>query len=412
MVDTVVADKKFWFMSVPTLAPEIELESDRMSHTVSDLPVDRRDSRTFTPSTTSVHDGPVPMSMPAILRNPRMSRMAASPAARQTRDGFIRNSVGEAQGRFMSKRRERRSENGRFASNPHAVRPSPSDYFPDQNPVHSTFSDSTLETLSKAYGCVEDASMPAQKASLFELDSAIKGQFTLSLRDAQDFLRARLGCAESMQAYMHALETQALLDYTAPLPCGSTFAESLIFAVEREILQWLRQTVHVPTHDSLTSGRKIFVYNVDDRDRTVVELRRAPASLLWQVDDAFSRLAVHCVARTFQCPSFSRDVLSPNGDMSRMTWILHPNPLLRSVPTRRLTMRRPLHRRNSSASTTASAASVMTAGNEGPGPLTLGMLQHAVAGIDTPPSTEYELTDSTGEMTDDDSVVFASESEL
>ena len=40
------------------------------------------------------------------------------------------------------------------------------------------------------------------------------------------------------------------------------------------------------------------------------------------------------------------------------------------------------------------------------------MLQHAVAGIDTPPSTEYELTDSTGEMTDDDSVVFASESEL
>ena len=399
-------------MSVPTLAPEIEPESDLMSHTVSDLPVDRRDSRTFTSSTTSVHDGPVPMSMPAILRNPRMSRMAASPAARQTRDGFIRNSVGEAQGRFMSKRRERRSENGRFASNPHAVRPSPSDYFPDQNPVLSTFSGSTLDTLSKACGCVEDASMPAQKASLFELDSAIKGQFTLSLRDAHDFLRARLGCAESMQAYMHAIETQALLDYTAPLPCGTTFAESLIFAVEREILQWLRQTVHVPTHDSLTSGRKIFVDNVDDRDCTVFELRRAPASLLWQVDDAFSRLAVHCVARTFQCPSFSRDVLSPNGDMSRMTWILHPNPLLRSVPTRRLTMRRPLHRRNSSASTTASAASVMTAGNEGPGPLTLGMLQHAVAGIDTPPSTEYELTDSTGEMTDDDSVVFASEGEL
>lgn len=384
---------------------------DSMSHTTSDMSVDQRGSCVFTPSTTAVRDGPVPMSMPAILRNPRVNRVAASPAARQTRDGFVQNSAGVAHGRIISKRRERRSENGRFATNPHAVRPSPTDYFPDANPLRSTFSGSTLETLSHALGCVEDASMPAQKATHFELESAMKGQFTLSLRDAQDFLRSRLGCAESMHAYMHALETQALLDYAAPLPCGTTFAESLIFAVEREILHWLRQTVHVPSHDSSSSARKIFVRNVDDRDCTVIELRRAPASLVWQVDDAFSRLAVHCVARTFQCPSFSRDIPSPSGELSRTTWILHPNPLLRCVPARRYTIRRPHHRRNSSASTTASATSVVNTGYEGPGPITLGMLQHAVAGIDTPPSTEYELTDSTGDMTDDDSVVFASESE-
>lgn len=57
-----------------------------------------------------VKDGPVPMSMPAILRNPRVSQ--AAPVARQTRDGYARCSTDVA--RSIGKRRARRNENGLF----------------------------------------------------------------------------------------------------------------------------------------------------------------------------------------------------------------------------------------------------------------------------------------------------------
>jgi len=58
----------------------------------------------------TVRDGPVPMSMPAILRNPRVSQ--AAPVARQSRDGYGR--CGTDMARNIGKRRARRNENGVF----------------------------------------------------------------------------------------------------------------------------------------------------------------------------------------------------------------------------------------------------------------------------------------------------------
>ena len=39
----------------------------------------------------------------------------------------------------------------------------------------------------------------------------MKGQFTLSLREAQHFIRARLRCPESLLAYEHAVHTLSLI---------------------------------------------------------------------------------------------------------------------------------------------------------------------------------------------------------
>lgn len=354
------------------------------------------------------------MSMPALLRNPRVQHSAVPPSARQTRDGFVRGAGSGVQGKTVGRRRERRSENSRFASNPHMVRPSPADFSLVPNHVRSTFSSSTIETLHEhLIGGVENAATPTQNAACFDLDSAIKGQFTLSLRDAQQVLRSRLGCAHLYETYMHIMETQALSDCTVPSLNVSTFGQVLIFTVQREILDWLRQTVHVPSHDSLGMVREILVRDTDGKDDSITELRRTPTSLLWQVNDTFSRLAVHCVARTFNCPSFSRDMPTPTGEMSRATWILHPNPLLRGTQTRRGIVRRPFHRRNSSASTAESvSSSVSVVQDQALGRITIGLLQHATTGIETPPTTESELTDSVDDAEDDDSVFFASESEM
>ena len=280
--------------------------------------------------------------------------------------------------------------------------------------MRSTFSDRALESLSKCSSeSVEDTSTPSHRAAGFELDSAMKGQFTLSLREAQHFIRARLRCPESLLAYEHAVHTQSFLNHSTPSPAVATFAEQLIFAAQREILSWLQQTVHVPVRDAVGASRVIFSHDTSDQETAILELRRAPSSLLWQVDDAFSRLAIHCVARTFECPSFSRNVTAPSGDTIRTTCILHPNPLTRGTQTRRAMVRRPMHRRNSSTSTTASTGSVASSAAHAhvPAPITVGLLQHAVASIETPPSTEYELTDSADDLDDDGSAVIASDSD-
>lgn len=364
------------------------------------------------PSQQSIlRDGPVPMSMPAILRNPRASQ--AAPVARQTRDGYARGSTDMA--RHVGKRRARRSENGKFASNPHAVRPGPADYLIPTNQVRSTFTEHTAVVLNDLYlnrASAMDACTPVYDSPAFDIDSAMKGQFTMSLRDAHGFLRARLGHAELMQAYMDAVKTMTFPAVPAARP--SLFLERLIFTAQHEMGLWLHRTEYVHMDDEMCGNRVMLAHPNGREESALMELRQTPTLLIWRVDDASARLAIHCVARTLNCPSFSRTTPVSGGltdATERTTWILHPNPLLRARTTQRAAVRRSRHRRNSSAST-ASSVSTSAVMVRSTMPLAMGLLQHGSVGMETPPSTDYELTDSVDEFVDSDLAGSASELDM
>lgn len=259
-----------------------------------------------------------------------------------------------------------------------------------------------------------DACNPVYDSPAFEIESALKGQFTMSLRDAHGFLRARLGHAELVQAYMDALNSMTFPAVPAARQC--LFLERLIFMAQREIGQWLHRTEYVHMDEEMCASRVIVAHPSGREEGALVELKQTPTLLIWRAEDASARLAIHCVARTLNCPSFSRSAPAsgpnPAEGTERTTWILHPNPLLRARTTQGAVVRRNRHRRNSSASTSSSVSSsaVMVRSTM---PLAMGLLQQqGSVCLETPPSTDYELTDSTDEFADSDLVGSASELDM
>lgn len=364
-------------------------------------------------------DGPVPMSLPAILRNPRLRHLQQPPRQRPSPSagpGVAKNDP------RVGKRRMRRTENSRFASNPHTVRPTASDYEVRPNSVRSTFEvqndgkSTRLEKITESY--VPDFASPQHDSAAFEVSSAMSGQFTISLRDAQQFLRARQSTQNSVECMTRAMDAVSL---SAPSTLGvptnpATFIEQLIATAEREISTWLQQTVHLQNGEGGGSRREILTRPSSSvRDSTaILELRRTPSLLVWHIDDAYNRLAVHCVARVLDCPSFSRAVLSGErapGSVDRHTWILHPNPLVRGKRARRAIAQRPVHNRTSSTSTAGSVTSSAVGPDPDALPLTAGILQHSFGGLNTPPVTDYEYT-STEEFTESDRGETASDVDL
>lgn len=241
-----------------------------------------------------------------------------------------------------------------------------------------------------------DQTAPSHGPSHFERESALKGQFSMGLNEAQQFLRTRLKCTPT-----HSLRAalDALMSTDTQLSPAMAPVERLICIAGREVVEWLETTVHVKNNAAL-SGPRIIIAHQDspdaDEKAVVVEARRSPSLLIWKVDDAYNRLAVHCIARVLQCPSFSRTCMvgSPQTGWSteRHTYIMHPNPLRRVSLRRTPYARHRRHRRTSSASTTSSTAS--TQPTRTPGPLASGLAHHSATLIYTPPVTETEATES------------------
>ena len=352
-------------------------------------------------------DGPVPMSLPAILRNPRLRHLQPPPVRTRPGVGPGIPSRGDA---YVGKRRMRRNENNRFLSNPHTARPAPSDFQVQPNKVRSTFamqrdaSVGRLESIAESH--VPDFASPQHASATFEVDSALKGQFSMSLKDAQQFLRARRSTADSVDGMAQAMYNMSLSDpVNRQPPAPATFIEQLIETAEREISSWLQQTVHRQDGSAPASPREVLSRPASSvRNSTaILEVRRTPALLVWHIDDAYNRLAVHCVARVLNCPSFSRPVLSGDramGGQERHTWILHSNPLVRGRRTRAAAARLhgPRHSRTDLTSTVGSTTSSAIAVDVDPSPLTAGILRQAFDGVQSPPVTDFEYT-STEEFT-------------
>lgn len=254
-----------------------------------------------------------------------------------------------------------------------------------------------------------NAALPTPDVGSFERRSALQGQFTLSQREAMQFLRYRLGSSSSSSALamrmskkldLLSLDDETELSVRSRALPPETFMERLVDMTQREIRQWLRQTVHVPGANETEAPRELLVGTIEHA--SVVEVKRTPTALVWRIEEAFARMAVHSVARLLDCPSFSRtvpvrDPATDSESLARMTWILHPNPLLRGTRVQRSYVRRVRHRRTDSASSVSSNTSSVassTAFARAPRPIAAGLLQHAPRGLVTPPTSDFDSESS------------------
>lgn len=360
-------------------------------------------SSTKTPKSAAASAGPIPMTMPSILRNPGISHSnhlsylldrsrgssSSSYPPTSSRTGKPRSGSNANQ---LGRRKQRRSENSRLLSNPHAVRPSVTDYRLHSNEIKSTFpSSSSTVSGSKLY----NQPVPAHSNATYSEPthdpiSATQGHFGKSLRDAQKVLK-RLEVGNISDAMIAENKAGEL--------------ERFIWLVEREIRLWSTDDVHVfpstsggdrklgrvlldsefnftaSPMDPSTSQAELPTVDLDmvkpgQEGGQLVEFQRTPNALVWLIHDPFLRLVVHCLARVCKCPSFSKDDVARPG--LRFTWVLNRNPLAR----------RGRRGRRVSVSSSAAAETALNAAELGR-PVAVQMI--AAGGmLDTPPTTDFD----------------------
>ncbi|SNX84497.1 uncharacterized protein MEPE_03206 [Melanopsichium pennsylvanicum] len=339
----------------------------------------------------SKSSGPIPMSMPSILRTPGLSHQSNNhlshlldrsrgPSSSSSSSSYsflptqsrrvpTRSSASSSSSKEPGRRKQRRAENSKLLSNPHAVRPTIKDYRLHSNEIKSTFP-STITTKHNTRGKggkVQSVPVPScSKVGYSEPEynavSAAHGHFGKSLKDAQRVLKR--------------LEVGGINDDMIKEGKAGDL-ERFIWLVDKEIRTWSKHDVYVfnsnTNHDhhhynnsngdrkfgrilldkefnfttitcttsttttsttTLESGINDSIPIVDLNAITpntipaqLVEFQRTPNALVWLVHDPFLRLVVHCLARVSKCPSFSKDDLSRPG--LRFTWILNRNPLAR-----------------------------------------------------------------------------------
>ncbi|EIN11659.1 hypothetical protein PUNSTDRAFT_63118 [Punctularia strigosozonata HHB-11173 SS5] len=229
-----------------------------------------------------ISEGPVPMSFPAILRNPGIADRYA-----HIRPASVHASVPPVTRKLRADTKEgkrwvRRSENARFVGNPHIVPATRKDYSLTLPDVRSTFPKPLPPYLPRT------AQVPTRVAPAREPISANAGRFTLSLKGMRKTLRR----------------------------AGGPRTQQLVRDVETEIIAWLRHGGVVLSPDGeqpVQAARPLF--------DCVSEVSRSVHQLVWSVEeDAFVRYVVHCCARYHDIVSFSKEV---NGQ--RLTYLLRPN---------------------------------------------------------------------------------------
>ncbi|KAG1802839.1 uncharacterized protein HD556DRAFT_1429579 [Suillus plorans] len=238
---------------------------------------------TVIPSLVLPDDGPVPLSFPAILRNPKLidryAHLREHSVAAPPKTSISKARRDEHEG----KRWIRRRENAKFTNNPHVVPPSRGDHAVPVPSRLSTFPIPLPPYLPRSI--VLPSSVPGSR----DPASASAGLFSLSLKGARRALRARPG------------------------------ARDIVDAIEGHLCAWLEGGTYPGEEQGIIfPGEK-----VGGRE-DVLEVSRRPLDLVWVVgkdgaDGAFERYVVHCLARWYGVVSFSKEV---NG--KRLTYLLRP----------------------------------------------------------------------------------------
>lgn len=226
---------------------------------------------------------PVPLSFPAILRNPKLTdryaHLRERPAAVPPKTSISKARRDEHEG----KRWIRRRENAEFADNPHITLPSRGDHAVPVPSKLSTFPIPLPPYLPRS--SVLPPSVPGSR----EPASAAAGLFSLSLKGARRALRVRPG------------------------------ARNIVGAIEEHLCTWLEGGTYPGEEEGMVfPGEKV------GGSEDVLEVSRRAVALVWVVgkdgtDGAFERYVVHCLARWYGVVSFSKEV-----DGQRLTYLLRP----------------------------------------------------------------------------------------
>ncbi|KAM0750374.1 hypothetical protein T439DRAFT_326340 [Meredithblackwellia eburnea MCA 4105] len=249
----------------------------------------------------------VPLSLPAILQNPRQKLSHLNPpAARKAK--AIKEGHPTPDG-IVGKRRQRRAENALLSSNPHVLRPSARDLVPRPPPCVPTFSPRPSMFPSSLI-------IPPAIGASSELSNS--GQFSFSLKGVRKALR-RKGTQGTPRArrVVEIVETslRSWLD-DSPKRASDFHVRSSTNPWEGHILD------HIPIASTSSSTSAL-----EPEEPAIVELSRLPHALLWSIPDPFDRFIAHCTARYYQVVSFSKEDNSARGSSSnrRVTHFLRPH---------------------------------------------------------------------------------------
>lgn len=384
------------------------------------------------PSTSSLID-PVPLSLPSILINPRpRAKNPTTVRASSSTSQQPRYLSGSSSSRHIGKRKLIRQSNNRFTSNPHAVRPRRSDFYPSY--AHSERSSRNLyQGSTSGSGSALIRSIPVDEAPRDErqvrewrreLDAwnaanagasgkkravstdataaaAVNGlslgpsnssagynddtpgMFTMSLPEARTFLKRRAGVWSRRDP--HAPPHDSDLDTTSPL-------QSLVDTIEDEFEIWKTQVVFRDGPSSAKAPKVVFTDEDGENEHgsastpRVVEHTHLPHTLVYEINDSFDRLVIHSLARVWGLRSFSKDGGGAGG--KRYTHILKPpeKKRLSSQVTHdrpRAGMVNPLIRHLASGGSRTSDATPPPPSSRSNRPSRMG-----AGGLDTPPTTD------------------------
>ncbi|KAF7976841.1 hypothetical protein HWV62_5540 [Athelia sp. TMB] len=232
-----------------------------------------------------VVEAPIPMSFPAVLRNPlladryahlRPSKPASAPLSGTGKPLRAKGRRDDNEG----KRWVRRKENAKFSGNPHIVPASKRDMLLPTPHALRTFPEPLPAFLARS------APLPPAAAPALDPASASAGRFSLSLKGMRRELRRLRGAAQGT-----------------------------VRAVEGALTAWLA----APSAADADEGVRFPGAPVAGRG-DLREVARGALRLVWATDDALVRYVVHCCARFHGVVSFSKELGG-----RRCTFLLRPS---------------------------------------------------------------------------------------
>jgi hypothetical protein len=218
-------------------------------------------------------DKPIPLSFPALLRNPGINDRYGHLQARGPRPS---RSAGGATGKRAwrdeneGKRWLRRKENATFSGNPHIALATKKDFAVQPPALRSTFPEPLPPYLPR------NVKVPGVTQPIQDFNSSNAGRFSLSLKGMRRELRK-----------------------------AGYRAQALVEDIEQEMVSWLEAggTLILPdTHSQAIQhpGRPV------RSTGSIFEVSRTPLQLIWRTSgDSFARYVVHCCARYHNIVSYS-----------------------------------------------------------------------------------------------------------
>ncbi|GAA96077.1 uncharacterized protein L969DRAFT_48875 [Mixia osmundae IAM 14324] len=219
-------------------------------------------------------DEPVALSIPAILLN-RTKRTNVESVKLPTRN----RREEKERGLTGSRHRRRRYENVTLAHNPHAVPAMAQDRYPTLPHARSFPAPSPAGFKSQQI-------LPSQAAPDLDLHSADMGRFHAPLKGIHRTFKRLIGPEEGQ---------------------GGSIEDS-IRTIQNEIEQWLdgSQVFRAASVDDSSNLRRICLCTESaGESQYIQEVSRTPYNLVWELAP-FNRFLVHCTARYYRVPSFTK----------------------------------------------------------------------------------------------------------